>query len=539
MCQILSSSSEDKIKDLEDRYRRLMVKFDRGVQYETLLSVKDVNRGVKMLGEYSCFRLEVPHSTNIFSVQVDFAGDQILSKQLDPQDSTPLLRTDLAARDKLLQGMCSWANDFRTNAPNVLWAHGYPGVGKSSIAAQLFDCLSRSHRTVAFATFEKGATLCQIWRTISHSLAFGDPICRERILEVTSHNPTAWMSSNRNPDTDFDLLVYSPLLALRDQLASARPGRRPVIIIDALDHFDSHDYTFGFPALHRHIAGWAKGWSRPNERQSRPVQPQDQPTELPKLGSYVKLIVLSRHESHVRRIFSELGPQWRPLSDPPRLDGDGNPSIEDFVNPFLHSILHIPAGIFVAPEAAGAISQYLHPALQRICDLHPKPDQTVIDNLTEHAAGMFRFAKAVADYTAGVDEDGAATVGPLHITPYHRLNSFGTDHRLPYNGLHSRYHDLLRKLCPHDYWEKVLPVLCDLASNRFVVDGDTPGDAAVLARKIVEKLSSVLAYSNDNSPQFVHPSFCHFLCQQFIEPHDSKIERCPASRFPLLIGDEH
>lgn len=236
--------------------------------------------------------------------------------------------------DEIMQ----WTNDF--GKPNVLWIHGYPGAGKSTIASTVAEELRRSHRLGAIFAFDRkaGTNLSVLWRMIAYRLACEYPVCRSHIVSKLKEH----ILDNATATDIFTELVVEAL-----QLCD----RLPVLIVDALDECGG----LGAPGMRdrqvllSHIVDWAK------------------------LSSHFKLIVTSR------------------------LEGDIERALQKICVP-----LPIPTGRNVSADSTHDIRLYLEVGFKQIVQAaglpQDWPGQDAVADLTTRSAGIFVWAATVLNY---------------------------------------------------------------------------------------------------------------------------------------------
>ncbi|OCH86524.1 WD40 repeat-like protein, partial [Obba rivulosa] len=252
-------------------------------------------------------------------------------------------------REAILSEITEWTNNF--GRPNVLWIHGYPGAGKSTIAFTIAQRLEEAHRLGAIFAFDRkfGTSPSVLWQHISYKLAQEYPSCRDDIvsrLKVGSlHNKTA--------NEIFRQLVAEPLRQWARSNVNIPRDRLPVIVVDALDECGSlgGSSTQGRKETLSHIDEWAK------------------------LHPHFKLIVTSRFEHDIGHSFSTIP----------------------------HQSLSIDTGSAVTLESTGDIQRYMEDRFRNITrsrsDL-PKdwPGADVVDELATHASGIFIWAATALNY---------------------------------------------------------------------------------------------------------------------------------------------
>jgi len=115
------------------------------------------------------------------------------------------------------------------NGPNMIWIRGFPGVGKSALAASVAIRLQKRHRHVICFRFDrtKSTTITTnaLWRAVACDLARLYPSLRKYLAQGNRE----LISSD--VDQLFTSLIEMPLSMLNDVPLE----ELPVIVIDALD----------------------------------------------------------------------------------------------------------------------------------------------------------------------------------------------------------------------------------------------------------------------------------------------------------------
>ena len=112
---------------------------------------------------------------------------------------------------------------------NVIWIKGFPGVGKSALAASIVNQLQTQGRHVIWFRFDRTQstriTTEALWRVVARDLALWYPSFRQQLARGNTK------FDSPNIDRLFETLIEKPLSALyhdpHEQL--------PVIVVDALD----------------------------------------------------------------------------------------------------------------------------------------------------------------------------------------------------------------------------------------------------------------------------------------------------------------
>ncbi|KIM30107.1 hypothetical protein M408DRAFT_66858, partial [Serendipita vermifera MAFF 305830] len=248
-------------------------------------------------------------------------------------------------RQDILERVRSWEADFE--APNILWINGYPGVGKSAIAATIVEELRSANRLGSSFFFQRekasAMTPSVLWRIVAHDLSRRYPGIRKHLVTTLSMNESC--STTSNVDTLFRELIYEPLTK------SDIPAEKlPVIVLDALDECGGVD---GRRSDHRKkLMRTLKSWSS--------------------LPDGFKLIVTSRRESDIELLFSTV----------------------------LHHPVEVLAGEDADSSSSSDIRAFLLHELHQLVAQYPSlpsdwPGEKVIAWLIDHARGLFIWIKTV------------------------------------------------------------------------------------------------------------------------------------------------
>ena len=167
------------------------------------------------------------------------------------------------------------------DGPNVIWIRGFPGDGKSALAASIAIRLQEQHRHVIYFRFDRTQsttiTTNALWRAVACDLARLYPSFREYLTQGSRK----LISSD--VDRIFKSLIETPLSLLKNVPLE----ELPVIVIDALDECGGlrHDSSEkrDHSALLRTLQRWVK---------------------VDYLKRF-KLVITSRKENRITKIFPE------------------------------------------------------------------------------------------------------------------------------------------------------------------------------------------------------------------------------------------
>ncbi|KAG9054182.1 hypothetical protein FS842_005878 [Serendipita sp. 407] len=251
-------------------------------------------------------------------------------------------------RRDVLETCKAWSLDV--DAPNILWIKGYPGTGKSAIASSLVSELgikrSRLGSSFFFQRQNSRATTHALWRTVAYDLA---PTVRKSLSAKMRTEEIDLATPSIN--IFFRQLIHDPLM----KIEHIPVEQSPIVVIDALDECGGLD---GHRSVERkNLIRTLDIWS--------------------KLPSNFKLIVTSREESDIARLFAQTQPKTIEL-----LAGDSTDH---------QSTLDIRT--FLASEFRDVVVGY---------ETLPAdwPSSGVIEKLAVRAGGLFIWASTVVKFIA-------------------------------------------------------------------------------------------------------------------------------------------
>ncbi|KIM20243.1 hypothetical protein M408DRAFT_308850 [Serendipita vermifera MAFF 305830] len=253
-------------------------------------------------------------------------------------------------RQDIVSEIMDWTAD--TEAPNILWLKGYPGVGKSAIATTLVEKLRSIGRLGSSFFFKReiadAMTPRALCRKITYDLGRRYPAIRSHLVAALKANDDILSTSNVHHL--FCQLIINPLTKSNDIPFKCLP----VIIIDALDECRGFD---GQRSYHReNLMQMLARWSH--------------------LPRRFKLMVTSRGESDICRLFQTTS----------------------------HYLVEISTGQAVKPQSSSDIMAFLGHEFEKIADEYPNslpsgwPGLDVIRRLTEMAGGLFVWVEVILKF---------------------------------------------------------------------------------------------------------------------------------------------
>ncbi|KIM27398.1 hypothetical protein M408DRAFT_311277, partial [Serendipita vermifera MAFF 305830] len=174
-----------------------------------------------------------------FEILISNKDDAVIAKLLPPDlDCGPHVNECMdGTRQDILERIERWSHDL--DAPNILWIKGYPGVGKSAIAASAVEKYRLSGRLGSSFFFrrERADVLNPnaLWRKVAHDFGRRYPDIRKWLVTALSENET--IPSMVNTDSLFRQIIQEPLVASGETTSA----NLPIVIVDALDECGGMD----------------------------------------------------------------------------------------------------------------------------------------------------------------------------------------------------------------------------------------------------------------------------------------------------------
>jgi len=235
----------------------------------------------------------------------------------------------------------------RVDGPNVIWIRGFPGVGKSALAASIAIRLQEQHRHVIWFRFDRTQsttiTTDALWRAIAYDLARLHPSLRKHLIQGSRELISSDM------DQLFKLLIETPLSMLKNVPLE----ELPVIVIDALDECGGLRHDSSEKRDHSGLLRTLQRWVKVDHLKR------------------FKLVITSRKENRITKIFPE------PIS--------------------VH--INIPSGNDVKPgdNASEDIRIFLKSRLESM-GLKVALIEKALESLVPRAAGIFIWVTTVANF---------------------------------------------------------------------------------------------------------------------------------------------
>jgi len=233
------------------------------------------------------------------------------------------------------------------DGPNVIWIRGFPGVGKSALAASIAIRLQGQHRHVICFRFDRTRsttiTTNALWCAVACDLARLYPSLREYLTQ----------GSRKLISSDVDRIFKSLIETPLSMLKNVPLEELPVIVIDALDECGGLRHDSSEQRDHSGLLRTLQRW-----------------VQVDYLKKF-KLVITSRKENRITKIFPD--------------------SICIHVN--------IPSGNDVKPgdSASEDIRIFLEPRLESM-GLGVVLIEKALESLVPRAAGIFIWVTTVANF---------------------------------------------------------------------------------------------------------------------------------------------
>jgi hypothetical protein len=250
-------------------------------------------------------------------------------------------------REDILKAIDDWIADL--DAPqNILWLKGYPGVGKSTVASSVVECLRGAKRLGSYLFFQREKSTVQtsdaLWRSIGFDLSQRYPNVRNHLVKKLADDRDIPMTANI--DNLFRQIIQEPL--------ENSDGILPVIVIDALDECGGLD---GKHSQHRrNILRTLSAWSHLTRR--------------------LKIVITSRDEDDIEQTLQNIS-----------------------------HVITISAGSDASDQSLMDINKFLTTRFREIAiryrSLRPDwPGSQAIQQLGAKAGGLFIWARVVIEFIA-------------------------------------------------------------------------------------------------------------------------------------------
>ncbi|PVF93396.1 WD40 repeat-like protein [Serendipita vermifera] len=273
----------------------------------------------------------------------------IVLSELKPKDierESPHAECMEGTRLDILAEVDHWVADM--DAPNILWIHGHPGVGKSAIAASIMARLQESRRLGSSFVFQREKstimTTRNLLRTVAFDLAHRYSTFKEAL--VCKLNSDHIVIGTTSVKKLFRHLIRDPLTRSED----IPMGRYPVVVVDALDE----------------CGGLEGPYSKDREDL---IQVLEMWSKFPRI---YKLVVTSRNEIDIAQTFDTIP----------------------------HKLLAISMGQAVSTQSMNDIQAFLERQFQKIRASNSGlssqwPGSDIIKELVNKTRGLFIWAQTI------------------------------------------------------------------------------------------------------------------------------------------------
>jgi hypothetical protein len=249
-------------------------------------------------------------------------------------------------REDVLERVYDWLDDL--DAPNILWVSGGPGAGKSTILSTVSARLMKGPRLASKFFFQRDdgrrTNPFAFWRTVAFQLARFDHSVKATLATILKQEMVDLATTRL--ETLFRNIIQMPLM--RNEVSLSM--KRPVIILDALDECGGGEVNR--LAQRQSLLKTLISWSQ--------------------LSRSFKILVASRGEDDITKSLQEISQR-----------------------------VHLYTGPQVNSETSRGIRRFFEMSFADIARRYPDslpqpwPEPAVVEQLTEHAAGLFVWAKAI------------------------------------------------------------------------------------------------------------------------------------------------
>jgi len=347
---------------------------------------------------------------------------------------------------------------------DVIWIRGSPGVGKSALAASITARLQEQDRHVISFRFDRTQsttiTTDALWRVVALGLARLYPSVRQHILNLVQNNRVP-----DPPDMDgrFKSLIETPLSTLNDVPSE----ELPVIVVDALDECGGLRHDSSAKDDYKDLLYTLKRWAQVNHLKR------------------FKLIITSRPEDHISRIFPES------ISIHIAIPSGNDVKLGDSASQDIHAFLKSYLG-----------SMGMEGALIK----------KALDYLVPRAAGIFIWATTTANF--------------LESDPKSRFEMLEKGDGKGLKGLYPLYSTIIKASFGHDLEEEEIGAVASVIGAMIFAKRPLDDDVLITLPQVkipdsdVNRLGLIrkgLASVIDSGPilHFHHRSFEDFLLSEF------------------------
>jgi hypothetical protein len=385
-------------------------------------------------------------------------------------------------RVQLLADIMLWAES--PNAPVVLWLNGLAGTGKSTIARTLCDRLAKKDLLVAsffISGQENRSQAPDVVRTIAYQIARNQRVVADEISQTLQGSPDLALSEGLRKLSDE--LLFKPARVLETDAGL-------LVVIDAMDECrEDKDGRPGGDLLLLLLQG------------------------LQQLSRRVKLLITSRPESKIHRMFQLAGAQY---------------TVMELHDPDRDAVVRSDIRLYLDESFARIVERHYD------LNLRNWPSLGDMDVLVDRAGVLFVFAATVVEFVGTLKQNPRER---LDIVLARRDGNLGS----PYRFLDQLYMQVLETSIrsEHKEDERLLcqilrTVLGSIVATRKHL---TVAAHAVLltmncdnVRRMVESLSALLLCPQNRPVSAFHPSFPDFIVSS---------ERCSDPRFLVSLKEHH
>ncbi|KAK6974935.1 hypothetical protein R3P38DRAFT_2667794 [Favolaschia claudopus] len=356
-------------------------------------------------------------------------------------------------RLEILNDLTTWSQDISDSTSQILWMHGPAGTGKSAIAQSFCEQVRDQSSLGASFFFKRGhssrGNATKLWPTIAYQLALIYPSFKAAIALRLTTNPA--LVDKLLPD-QLQRLVIEPYHDI-----DTSDGRNLVMVIDGLDECEDE------------------------------TRQQELLRCLPNLASLsmLRILIVSRPEDHIKRVFGEAA----------------------------LSCLHLSV-----PASYGDVKVYLTDEFKRIREDHGVvaswPEEDLIWHITQKSSGHFIYAATVIRF---VEDKYCDPVDQLAIVTDLQPSEQDSNFVSPFPALDELYLQILRKVPVQLPLSRVISVIAARVNSNLSIAqiGQLLGLKPEKISLTTKRLHSLIRWIFDGGEQYMsvyHASFLDFLC---------------------------
>ncbi|KAM6493663.1 hypothetical protein JOM56_010024 [Amanita muscaria] len=399
----------------------------------------------------------------------------------DSSVQDPDRRCHPGTRANVLARLQAWTDD-PSASEHIVWLHGLPGAGKSSIAQTIIRQCGKEKMIATFFFYRSDPSRSdgnRLFTTIAWQLASSIPDVKSHLVHSLTHRPDLPM---KDVETQFEELIVQPFHALNDAVSRFELSLAPVVVIDGIDECTDEKLQRRF----LNVIG--------NAIRDRRVP--------------LRFLLLSRPEAHIKEIVDQFECSTLCI-DLDSID-NGNHDIELYFD-----------------------AQFSRIAGERHFDT-AWPGHHIIQNLVCNSSGQFVYAATVIKY---VDDQFNCAKAQLDVI----LGLKKCASASPFAPLDELYTEILKRQSDQDFLKDVLAlfVACSSLDDGRELHADFPMLLSVSEEEMGRKLrgmQSLLAFEEGHI-DIHHRSFLDFLQDASRSGQYNINEQASSRRLSELITD--